>query len=107
MSVVLKGVDLDAQGRCKHYRLQVDVVCIAYKCCEGFYACYECHRELTDHKPKRYETSEFDQHAVVCGCCRKTLSIREYVATNQCPYCFANWNPKCASHYHFYFDFGE
>src|ERR1700761_1469494 len=98
------GIGLDAQTRCTHYHKPVDVIAIKMKCCGAYYACKECHEALTDHMAEVWPRRDWDQPAVLCGVCRRELTIREYMeCSNTCPGCGALFNPGCRSHYHFYF----
>lgn len=100
---LMKGKSLDAEGRCEHYHTSSDVVCIQFKCCDEYYACYQCHQELTTHQPVRYEKAEFDEQAILCGVCKNTCSIQTYLQVNTCPHCDSQWNPNCENHYALYF----
>lgn len=75
------GIGLDNETRCTHY-----------------------HNESEDHTPVPWSKSEFDEHAILCGVCDTTLSIKEYMETDHCPHCDAQFNPRCAAHYPLYFD---
>src|SRR5712664_59058 len=39
----VRGVEVDAQTRCVHYRSTVDIVAIKMRCCGVYYACKDCH----------------------------------------------------------------
>jgi uncharacterized CHY-type Zn-finger protein len=101
----VRGVDLDAQTRCAHYRTQRDIVAIKMKCCGVYYACKDCHAALAGHPIQVWPQSEWDAPAVLCGSCGTELSINRYLQCgSQCPVCGAAFNPGCRSHYHFYFE---
>lgn len=102
--MTVKGVALDANTRCRHYGTDKDIIAIKFKCCETFYACYECHEQLADHSPEVWDKSEWDMPAVLCGSCRHVLTIQEYMDSgNCCPKCGSVFNPGCKTHYHLYF----
>lgn len=102
---MLKGRLTDDQTRCVHYHSALDVIAIKFKCCGDYYPCYECHAEVAGHAAVVWSKEERDEKAILCGVCRKELSINEYFqSNNQCPYCAANFNPGCSRHYHLYFE---
>jgi uncharacterized CHY-type Zn-finger protein len=101
----VRGVNLDSQTRCAHYRKPEDIVAIKMKCCGIYYACKDCHDALADHPIEVWPKSEWNQQAVLCGSCGRELSVREYLdCKNECPTCKAHFNPGCRNHYHFYFE---
>ena len=101
---MIKGA-IDEQGRCRHYYSAKDIIAIKMKCCDQFYSCISCHEELAGHDAVVWLKSEYGEKAVVCGNCKTILSIADYVhSNNQCPACMAAFNPKCANHYHYYFE---
>ena len=103
--VTVHGVGLDAETRCAHYHTERDVVAIRFRCCGEFYACIRCHDALADHDPEVWPREAFDEEAVLCGVCGRTLSIEAYLAADDaCPNCGAAFNPGCATHHHHYFD---
>src|SRR3712207_3911582 len=99
------GVDIDAQTRCAHWHSDLDVIAIKFKCCGEFYACFDCHQELSGHVPEVWSRDERAERAILCGACKAVLSIDEYLAcASACPVCGAAFNPGCAKHYHLYFE---
>lgn len=101
---MLRGIDIDAHTRCRHYRSARDVVAIALPCCEGYFACIECHEALTEHEAARWPRSAFEERAVLCGVCRTKLTIAEYLGgDHHCPRCGAAFNPGCQQHWDRYF----
>ncbi|UCZ53890.1 hypothetical protein LGQ02_03650 [Bacillus shivajii] len=101
----VRGIDVDNETRCTHYDSEIDRIAIKFKCCNTYYPCYSCHAELTTHTPKKWSQNEFDEKAILCGACGTELSINEYMNSGAtCPNCEAEFNPKCANHYHLYFD---
>lgn len=98
------GLTVDNQTRCKHYHSPLDIIAIKFKCCDKFYPCYQCHQHCEQHKIERWQIHEFDQQAILCGCCKNTLSIHQYMAVKSCPHCQSAFNPSCKKHYHLYFD---
>lgn len=101
----VRGVDLDSQTRCKHYRSSLDIIAIKMKCCGHYYACKDCHIELADHAMQVWPEREWSQKAVLCGACGIEMTIHEYLQSGfRCPACSAAFNPGCKNHYHFYFE---
>ncbi|SDN52807.1 Uncharacterized protein, contains Zn-finger domain of CHY type [Klenkia soli] len=94
---------VDAQSRCEHYATDLDVVAIRFACCEPFYGCHLCHAECADHDAVVWPAEDRSVRAVLCGVCRRTLSIAEYVVADGCPHCAASFNPGCRLHQHLYF----
>ena len=100
----VRGVNLDSQTRCEHYRGPADIIAIKMKCCGLYYACKDCHETLADHPTAVWPESEWDQPAVLCGACGAMLTILQYMRSDsRCPECGAPFNPGCRSHYHLYF----
>jgi uncharacterized CHY-type Zn-finger protein len=101
----VRGVDLDAQTRCSHYRTSLDVIAIRMKCCGDYYACKDCHIALADHPIEVWPQSDWNQKAILCGLCGSELTVNQYLECgNRCPACEAGFNPGCRNHYHFYFE---
>ncbi|MFY9753818.1 MAG: CHY zinc finger protein [Candidatus Acidiferrales bacterium] len=100
----VRGVDLDPQTRCGHYRGPTDIIAIKMKCCGVYYACKECHQTLADHALEVWPEDEWNQKAILCGACGVELTIRQYMqCDSRCPACRETFNPGCRNHYHFYF----
>jgi uncharacterized CHY-type Zn-finger protein len=101
----VRGVALDAETRCAHYRSALDIIAIRMRCCGVYYACRECHDELAGHAPQVWPKADWDQPAVLCGACGLELSVHGYLACeSQCPACQAPFNPGCSNHHHLYFE---
>ncbi|MGH7856279.1 MAG: CHY zinc finger protein [Candidatus Binatia bacterium] len=104
MAVAL-GSLVDEQTRCVHWNGPTDVIAIRFRCCGGYYACFDCHAELATHPPQRWGPDQLDAVAVLCGVCGAELTIAAYLGCGfVCPSCGASFNPGCASHYHLYFE---
>jgi uncharacterized CHY-type Zn-finger protein len=102
---VVRGIDLDAQTRCAHYRMPFDIVAIRMHCCDTYYACKECHDALAGHSLKPWPRSEWSRLEIICGACGVEMSIRDYLdCADACPNCGHAFNPGCGLHRHFYFD---
>lgn len=102
--MIVKGIDLDAHTRCRHYDTERDIIAIKFKCCDTFYACFECHEELANHPSLVWDKEERSNTAVLCGSCSHQLTIQEYMdSKNTCPKCHAAFNPGCQNHYLLYF----
>lgn len=103
--IQVKGNIIDNETRCEHYHSRLDVIAIKFKCCDEYFACYECHRESVNHGAKVWQKEEWNTKAILCGVCKEELTINEYFdSNNNCPYCNAAFNPKCSNHYHLYFE---
>lgn len=103
--MTVRGCGVNESTQCVHYHSESDVVAVKFKCCDTFYACIHCHQELADHPPAIWGRDEREQQAILCGRCRNTISILEYLeCKNSCPRCGAAFNPRCADHYHLYFE---
>lgn len=101
----VKGLDVDAKTRCKHYHCEVDIIAIKFPCCETYYPCHLCHEAVAGHSPSVWSQAQFDESAVLCGACGHEFSIRQYLeCNNTCPNCSAQFNPGCSIHYELYFD---
>ena len=101
---VVRGVGLDPQTRCDHYRSPLDIVAIRMACCDTYYACKDCHAALADHPLRPWPREQWDLPAILCGACRGELTIRQYLDGGPaCPRCGAGFNPGCRNHHHFYF----
>lgn len=101
----VRGINLDEETRCDHYRTFLDVIAIRMKCCGVFYACKDCHQALADHPLAVWPKAEWNQKAVLCGTCGYEMSVEEYLASGYgCPGCSAAFNPGCRKHAHFYFE---
>jgi uncharacterized CHY-type Zn-finger protein len=103
--MIVNGKAIDNQTRCVHYHSPLDIIAIKFKCCNVYYPCYFCHAEEAGHAAVRWIKEEFNQKAILCGNCKNELTIEEYFKSNyQCPYCKADFNPKCSNHNHLYFE---
>lgn len=101
---LVRGIDVDPATRCVHWRSPLDIIAIKFRCCEEWFPCYECHRELADHDAEIWNANEFDSEAVLCGECGYRLTINKYLTCDAaCVSCGAAFNPGCANHYHLYF----
>ena len=99
------GALVGDQTRCAHYRSDLDIIAIRFKCCGRWYPCRECHDDGERHQAQVWPREEFKSNAVLCGACGEQLSIETYLAcANECPSCQRGFNPGCAMHYHLYFD---
>lgn len=100
----VRGLDLDPNTRCAHWRSELDIIAIRMRCCGVYYACRECHDALADHPARVWAASEFGERAILCGACGHQLTIREYLGCgSRCPRCEARFNPGCHKHRHLYF----
>lgn len=103
-SVPLRGIAVDSETRCSHYDGPEDVIAIRFPCCDVYYPCFKCHREITDHSPARWPRDEWHEQVILCGRCDATLEIARYLDhPHECPECGAAFNPNCAAHHDHYF----
>ncbi len=103
-SVALRGVAMDAHTRCAHYHGPRDIIAIKFPCCGVYYPCHACHDALANHPAAVWPVDRFDEPAILCGACRRTLSTRQYLACeHRCPYCSAAFNAGCMRHRALYF----
>ncbi|MEQ8425502.1 MAG: chromophore lyase, partial [Cyclobacteriaceae bacterium] len=66
---------------------------------------HECHEESANHKALTWSKDEFNEKAILCGICKRELTINEYLgSSNTCPNCSASFNPNCEKHYRLYFN---
>ena len=101
----VRGVTVDAETRCSHWRGPTDIIALRMKCCGEWFPCSECHAALADHPAQVWTLEERDSGAVLCGACGRVLSIDDYLACDsRCPGCGAAFNPGCANDYHLYFE---
>lgn len=101
--VNIYGSTVDNEGRCTHYPTPLDIIAIKFKCCGKYYPCYKCHNEHESHAIKRWDSSEFNEKAILCGVCRHEMTINEYMMIEACPKCDGHFNNRCKYHYHLYF----
>ena len=99
------GNNVDAQTRCEHYRKNIDIIALKFKCCGEWFPCFECHKEKAGHDPQVWSKNERDAKAVLCGNCGHQMEIEEYMnCDSKCPKCAAAFNPGCVAHYDLYFE---
>jgi uncharacterized CHY-type Zn-finger protein len=101
----VRGLHLDPQTRCRHWRSPFDIVALKLRCCGVYYACRDCHDALADHPAVVWPRAEWDRAAVLCGACGTELTVHAYLACeDRCPACAAPFNPGCRLHRHLYFE---
>jgi uncharacterized CHY-type Zn-finger protein len=104
----VRGVEVDAETRCVHWRSREDIVAIKMACCGEYWSCKDCHAALAGHAIAVWPRAEWDARAVLCGACRVEMTIREYMeCESRCPACGAAFNPMCRGHWQFYFEVGR
>ncbi|QHS74511.1 Hot13p [Saccharomyces paradoxus] len=107
IETAIYGKTVDDQSRCVHWHLPKDVIAIKFKCCDRYYACFECHQELNSHPIERYDLrDDANKYLIICGVCRHEMTFAEYHDNNSnliCPSCASPFNPGCKLHYHLYF----
>ena len=105
LGIPVRGIEIDAHTGCAHYRSELDIVALKFKCCLSYYACFHCHELDAGHPARIWLQAEFDEKAVLCGACGTELTIRQYLNCQAvCPACRARFNPRCALHHHLYFE---
>lgn len=103
----VRGVEVDAQTRCVHFKSDLDIIAIKFRCCGEWFPCFECHLATTGHEAEIWPENEFSEKAILCGSCGYQLTIAEYLAAaSRCPKCQGGFNPGCFRHYHLYFAVG-
>ena len=104
----VRGVNLDPETRCAHWRSPLDIIAIKMRCCGVYYACRDCHDALADHPAQVWPRAEWDAPAVLCGACGTEMSVNAYLnSDNRCRTCGAAFNPGCKLHHHLYFEAGS
>ncbi len=99
------GLQVDSHSGCAHYRSPLDIVAIKFRCCQKYYACYDCHKAVAGHPARVWKQNEFDTKAILCGACGTELTIRQYLQSNAaCLVCHSGFNPGCRYHYPLYFE---
>ncbi len=100
----VKGVEVDPQTRCEHWKSDLDIIAIKFKCCGDWYSCFECHAAVAGHEAEVWPLDERHTRAILCGACGHQLTIGEYLDRGSvCPSCESGFNPGCAKHYDLYF----
>lgn len=108
MDRTIHGAPVDDETRCEHWDGPRDVVAFRLRCCNDWYPCRRCHDEHTDHGTRTWGPGDLDEHAVLCGACKRTLTIDTYLACqHNCPHCGTRFNPGCEDHWDLYFDVAE
>jgi len=103
--IPVRGVEVDSSTRCAHYRSTLDIVAIKFRCCQTYYACFDCHQAEAAHPVQRWPHPEFARKAILCGACGTELTIYQYLDSDAvCPACGALFNPRCELHYNLYFE---
>ncbi len=98
------GQVIDDQTRCVHYGTAQDIVAIKFKCCGRYFPCHRCHDAEANHPARTWARDERDVPAILCGVCRREITIAQYMSVSTCPMCGAEFNERCALHYDLYFD---
>lgn len=103
--IPVHGIALDSRTGCAHYRSTLDIVAIKFECCQTYYSCFYCHQAEAGHNASVWSRSRFDEKAILCGACGTQMSIRQYLECRAvCQTCGSAFNPRCESHYPFYFE---
>ncbi|PSR81933.1 hypothetical protein BD289DRAFT_438354 [Coniella lustricola] len=129
-ALIVHGIDVTERTQCAHWHSDRDIIAIKHRCCGQYFACISCHNALTTtptptptasadgqapngsqeggiipHKADVWRKDERDTPAVLCGNCKRELTVKEYLGCgNACPECQAAFNPGCARHYDLYFE---
>ena len=103
--IAVRGIEIDGRTGCTHYRSDLDIIAVKFKCCRTYYSCFYCHELEAGHPARTWPKAEFDEKAVLCGACGAELTILQYLNCQAaCPACRARFNPRCELHYHLYFE---
>ncbi|WP_413332136.1 CHY zinc finger protein [Brevibacterium sp. GP-SGM9] len=97
------GKTVDEHTRCEHYSTDFDIIAICFACCDRYYPCHLCHSECADHQAEQWPRDQWEQPAILCGMCRRQLTIETYKRVDACPGCAAPFNRRCAAHSDLYF----
>ncbi len=101
----LRGVGVDRETRCAHYDDPPDVIALRCGACATYYPCAACHDAVCDHPFEPWHRERFDEPAVLCGVCGRTITARVYLdGDDRCPGCAAAFNPGCRAHRERYFE---
>lgn len=100
-TMTIRGKNIDAHGRCEHYRGKRDVVANRCARCRQYWACHACHSELADHPFGRMPLT--DPTSVMCGACGHEMNYDAYSGAASCPSCGHPFNPGCGVHAPLYF----
>jgi uncharacterized CHY-type Zn-finger protein len=104
----IRGIEVTPTMQCAHWKSPLDVIAIKHFCCQKFYACISCHDALEDHKSGVWPKSEWNEVAVLCGKCKRELTVQEYLKSgSRCSGqkgCGSAFNPGCQKHWDMYFD---
>lgn len=103
MTKKINGLLVDNESRCQHYHTVLDIVALKCFQCQKYYACYQCHDSLEDHKFRAYPCQLKEDKVLICGVCRQEMTIEEYQEAVACPNCHSSFNPACSKHYDIYF----
>nr|WP_156802523.1 CHY zinc finger protein [Corynebacterium lubricantis] len=101
-NTVVRGTDVDKQGRCAHYHSERDVIANYCATCHKWWACFQCHRDNTDHSFGRMPTA--GAAAALCGACGHEMDYAEYSQAASCRACGHPFNPGCSLHAPLYFE---
>ena len=101
---MIRGSLTDHKGRCIHYNSDVDIVSYRFPNDPHYYPCFQCYEAIHGHFPRNKYNISSEEHAVLCGACKQTIAINEYVQVNHCPHCHHQFNPGCHDHFHLYFN---
>ncbi len=101
----IQGDTIDEATRCMHHGKPEDIVAFRFRCCQEWYPCRACHDENVDHGTETWRPGELNEHAVLCGACKTTMTLDAYIACQHaCPYCGTSFNPACKTHWDRYFE---
>ena len=103
--IAVRGIEIDGRTGCTHFRSDLDIIAVKFKCCRTYYSCIYCHELEAGHPARTWPKAEFDEKAVLCGACGAELTILQYLNCQAaCSACRARFNPRCELHYHLYFE---
>ena len=99
----IHGLLVDKESRCQHYHSPLDIVALKCYDCQKYYACYQCHDHIEDHRFRAYPCHIRQDKVVICGVCLHEMTIENYQKSVSCSHCHSRFNPACSKHYDIYF----
>ena len=76
----IHGLLVDKESRCQHSHSPLDIVALKCYDCQKYYACYQCHDHIEDHRFRAYPCHIKQDKVVICGVCLHEMTIENYQA---------------------------
>ena len=96
MTKKINGLLVDNESRCQHYHSPLDIVALKCYDCQKYYACYQCHDHIEDHRFRAYPCHIRQDKVVICGVCLHEMTIENYQKSISCSHCHSRFNPACS-----------